>query len=494
MMTPTHADHSRRPSVNGAANDASWTRRQFLGSAAAAGAAMLLSPQWLRAQAEAVAPRRPNVLLILADDLGRETLGCYGGRTYSTPNLDALAARGVRFDRAYTTPVCTPSRVQMITGQYPFRTGWHKGLWDFKPPQQRMDPSLPSFAKTLKQAGYATAIAGKYQLADTEHFPDHPAQLGFDRHCLFAKAMGGHNRYWNPEIVMDGEYRKDLRDPDVFGPDIYCGFMADFMRRQSEAGKPWLAYYSAALPHSPYVPTPAEPHRTEDRFPKTDKITEPHQARRWYGGMVSYLDTLVGRLMDTLRTTGQLENTLILFIGDNGTPTTVTSLIGDEAVRGDKGFVTEAGTRVPLIIAAPGVAAPGSTRNELACSTDILPTLAETAGAELAGVVTLDGRSLLPLLRGEPARPREWVWSQWQGEVGIRSDRYRLINGVELRDMNEGGYNGRLVAAGDESAEQSAARQQLRAVYERHWGQDGVNGRREPVVPASHAVDDPARS
>jgi arylsulfatase A len=419
----------------------------------------------------------------MADDLGRETLAAYGGRTYDTPNIDRLAERGVRFDRAYTTPVCTPTRIQIISGQYPFRTGWHKGLWDFLPEQQRMDPELPSFARILREGGYATAMAGKYQLADTEVFPDHPGIIGFDRYCLFAKTSGGHNRYWNPQIVIDGKYRKDLRDPDVFGPDIYSGFLRNFIREQGKAGRPWLAYYSMTLPHGPYIPTPDQPHDREDRFPPHDPDSRPQQARRWYGGMVHYMDTLIGELVATLDETGQLDNTLILFTGDNGTPMTVTSLFREEAIRGNKGLVTESGTRVPLIFAGPGITTPGALLDALACTTDVLPTLVEAAGLDLPEEYQFDGRSLLPLLRGAAAAPREWVWTQWQGSVGIRSERYRLIDGVHLFDMAADEYNGRLVTPSEESIEFAEARAVLRAVYDRHWGSYGVNGRTMPSVP-----------
>jgi len=422
----------------------------------------------------------------MADDLGRETIGAFGGRTYATPNLDRLAERGVRFDRAYTTPVCTPTRIQIVSGQYPFRTGWHKGLWDFQPEQKRMSPDLPSFARILREAGYATAIAGKYQLADTEVFPDHPETMGFDQHCLFAKTSGGHNRYWNPEIVIDGEYQHELRDPDVFGPDIYSGFLQDFIREQSEAGRPWLAYYSMTLPHGPFIPTPDQVHDNAERFPPHEPEKEPQQARRWYGGMVHYMDVLVGNLIQTLEETGELDNTLIVFTADNGTPMSVTSLFRDEAVRGNKGLVTEAGTRVPLILAGPGVLTAGALIDDLACTTDVLPTLVDAAGLELPEGQVFDGRSLLPLAAGAPPAPRDWVWTQWQGNVGIRGERYRLINGTYLTDMAAVDYNGRLVPPGEESPEAAEARAQLQAVYDEHWGTDGRNGRSGPSVPEAH--------
>ena len=212
-------------------------------------AAALLAFPWHARAAETPA-ERPNVLLIMADDLGYEGLGANGGTSYRTPHLDALAGTGMRFEHCYSMPVCSPSRVKLMTGRYNFRNylGW--GI---------LDPKERTFGHVLREAGYATCVSGKWQLCqfDRPENADHPRRSGFDEHCVWVWHFrkGKPSRYWDPYIWQAGRLRDDLNGK--YGPDVHCEFVIDFIERNKS--RPFFAYYSTNLVHAPFVPTPRPP-------------------------------------------------------------------------------------------------------------------------------------------------------------------------------------------------------------------------------------------
>ncbi len=314
----------------------------------------------------------PNIVLILADDVGREVLGCYGGESYSTPHIDALAAGGMRFTHCYSMPVCHPSRTCLLSGAYPAVLGNPK--WGSFPRAEEER----TFAAVLRRAGYATAIAGKWQLSILKDDPQQPRRMGFDEWSLFGWHEGP--RYHDPLIYENGSPRTDTAGK--YGPDLYVDFLVDFIRRH-RAG-PFFAYYSMALCHDvtndigqpvPYVPG-------KDRW-------------MTYAEMAGEMDRSVGRLVAALDEMQLRASTLILFTGDNGTAAAsieryengeyvrrkVFSKIGGRSVQGGKGQLTEWGTGVPLIANWPGHVPAGTVRNDLVDFSDFLPTLAELAGA-----------------------------------------------------------------------------------------------------------------
>lgn len=184
---------------------------------------------------------KPNILLIMADDVGSDAIGCYGGQSYPTPHIDALASGGMQFDHAFSMPVCHPSRVCLMTGKYPFRFGKAGMKWgDFPAAAEGM-----TIGDRMKQAGYATAVAGKWQLCMMKDDLDHPRRVGFDSWCLFGWHEGG--RYNDPLIYQNGRRRDDTIGK--YGPDLYVDFLIDFMRESQKAGKPFFAYYPMALCH-----------------------------------------------------------------------------------------------------------------------------------------------------------------------------------------------------------------------------------------------------
>ncbi len=339
--------------------------------------------------ARAAAPARPNVVLILADDLGYETIGAYGGESYRTPHLDRLAAEGARFTQAYAQPLCTPTRLQLMTGQSNVRNYINFGT---------MDPTLTTFAHHFRRAGYRTAIAGKWQLGPAV---DLPQRLGFDESCLWQHTRIP-PRYANPGLEYNG-VPKDF-DRGEYGPDLVHAFVQDFISRHR--AEPFLVYYPMILTHSPYQPTPDSPDWDPTAVGERVNVHERH-----FGEMVTYMDKQVGQLVAHLESLGLRERTLLLFVGDNGTGRGTRSRFQGRDFLGGKGTTTDAGMHVPLIVSQPGTVARGTVCADLVDTTDFLPTLCAAAGIAVPASPVLDGRSFWPQLRGEKGTPRDWLYA-----------------------------------------------------------------------------------
>ena len=355
----------------------------------------------------------PNIVLIMADDLGVEVLSSYGGQSYSTPNLDHLAATGLRFTHCYSAPKCAPSRVKIMTGRYAFRT---TDQWGYIPPNEI------TFGHLLGQAGYKVALAGKWQMALLKDEPDHVAKMGFPENIVFGWHEGG--RYYHPLIYENGKIKTGIENQ--YGPDIFCNYLIDFMERNKN--RRFLAYYPMALAHeisNDFKPPPA---------------VGPRGRYDTYKEQVEYIDILVGRLIAALDRLDLRERTVILFTGDNGTPREfitkidkgdyirepVFSLFGDTLLQGGKSLMTDGGTHVPLIANWPGVIRQGDISDELIDFSDFMPTLAELAGAPLPENVIIDGKSFAPVLFGEKRVPREWIYNEFRGEAWIRNKDWKL--------------------------------------------------------------------
>ena len=396
--------------------------------------------------ADAPLPSRPNIVVILADDFGPECVGAYGGTSYRTPNLDALARSGIRFANAYATPLCSPSRVQLMTGRYGFRTGWTE-LIGAKTPRC-LDPKEKTFGHILKAHGYATALAGKWQLARFDERPDHVKECGFDESCAWAWVFDGKKtpRYWRPELWQDGMMRGDVADR--YGEDVFREFLVKFMERSR--GRPFFAYYPMVLTHDPFEPPPGSPGAGKK---KAKASTENFPA------MVAYLDATVGRFVAELERLGLRENTLILFTGDNGTPRAITSRLGERAVKGGKGQMTHIGCNVPLLASWPGKIPAGRVSGDLIDLSDVVPTLCELTGAPLPEG-PIDGRSFAPQLRGERGEPREWIFSQLGQKRFVRGGRFLLHEDGRLYDVVLDPFEEKDLA-GSEDAEAKAAKRRL---------------------------------
>jgi arylsulfatase A len=416
-------------------------RRDFIRSSLT-GAALAAWPRSLWAVADA-RRRQPNIILILTDDMGWEAIGAHG----ETPALDTMASQGMRFEHCYCQPLCTPSRLQLLTGQYNIRNYTRFGV---------MDRGQTTFAQLLKKAGYATAIGGKWQLG-TE--PDSPQHFGFDESLLWHHTDRG-NRYANPALARNG--KTVPTQPGTYGPDLTCAFLCDFMDRNRD--KPFLAYYPMELTHAPFQPTPDSPgwgKANAGGMSKEDLVKY----------MVEYSDKLVGRLVAQVKALGLEQDTLILFTGDNGAQ--FSSQFRGKTWVGAKGKGNDHGTHAPLIASWPGTMPAGRLCTDLVDFSDFLPTICEAVGAVIPRDLTIDGRSFLPQLRGQAGTPRTWVYCWYSRDGGptpkvewARNQRFRLTRDGTLTEVDVD--TGEDLPAKASMEEQAKVRQLLQTALDRY--------------------------
>ena len=355
------------------------------------------------------AQQPPNIILILADDLGYEVLPAYGNQMHQTPALDRMAAGGMVFENAHAMPLCTPSRVKLMTGKYNFRNYIGFGL---------LDPTEKTMAHWLKEQGYATCVVGKWQLYGNARqrelaggkIGSLPEEAGFDSYRLWQVRDLG-SRYKDPLLETKGIGLEKF--DGKYGPDLFTEYLEDFVTEQ--AGKPFFVYYPMALTHDPFEPYPGSPDFAG--YDPKNRTNDP----RYFPGMVTHMDKLVGRIIDKVAELGIAENTLILFVGDNGTDRKVVTPFNGQELRGNKGYTNDLGTHVPLLAYWPGKIAPGSRNENLIDLTDFLPTLLEATGRDPAALPgPLDGISFYPQLT-EPAYSgavREWVFCHYAPNWG----------------------------------------------------------------------------
>jgi len=400
-------------------------------------------------------PRRPpNIVLILADDFGYELVGANGGASYSTPALDRLASTGMRFEHCYAQPLCTPTRVSLLTGLYNQRNYIRFGL---------LDPRARTFPQALRDAGYRTCIAGKWQLGGG---PEAPQRFGFDEHLLWHFSRRG-PRYANP-VLERGDQVIEHKGGE-YGPDLVNDFLCDFIRRNRE--RPFFVLHSMLLTHAPFEPTPGSP----DWDPRAAGGGERGDVKH-FPAMVAHADKLVGKLTALLEELGLRESTLVLFTGDNGTARAITSRFLGRDVRGGKGEMTDAGTRVPLIASWPGVIPAGARSTDLVDSTDFFPTVLDAARVAVPQGLAIDGRSFLPSLRGEKGGAREWIYSWYSrdgGAVGrelARDQRFKLYSDGRFYEVAIDPEESRDLSKGELSNAAAEARERLRKALERYRG------------------------
>ncbi len=440
------------------------TRREFLRVLGGLAAGASLGEAF--AAAAGAREKRPNVVLILADDLGRECLASYGGTSWDTPHLDALAAGGTRFAHCYATPWCSPSRVELLTGKYGFRNYGAWGELDFA--------RDVTFAQLLRQAGYATCVVGKWQFCrfDDPANADHPRSAGFDESCLWfglSEDPSGVQRYapkyWNPWLFQNGRRRTDLQGR--YGPEVFCDYLIDFMRRR--AARPFLALHSMLLPHPPFEPTPRSG-LVDRALASLPGDVRSRFSQRFFAEHLAYLDFCVGRIVAALENLRLRERTLVLFTSDNGTPRPIRSRIGDRVVPGGKGLMTDVGTRVPLLANWPGTVPAGRVCEDLVDLSDFLPTLLELGGGRLPQADVFDGRSFLPQLRGEVGQPREWVYYQSDPDYGmdraVRTKEWKLLASGALYHMFEDPWEEHPLPAGAGPPEAGPARKRLQELLD----------------------------
>ena len=341
---------------------------------------------YLAMAALSVSAQYTNVVLILADDLAFDNVGCYGSTDFSTPNIDQLSSAGVRFENCHASPICTPSRVKILTGRSGVRNYWNFG---------NLTRTEKTFGHMMKDAGYATAIAGKWQLGKTPGTVNgtYPSEAGFDEWCVRHEGK----RYWAAELDVNGTTTN--LPSTAYGPDFNCDYIIDFIERN--ANVPFFAYYPTVLPHGPFDPTPdsVDPNETDD-------LTN-------YKDMIAYMDKNVGRIVDRLDQLGLLDNTVVIVTADNGTNHEITYNFLNEIRHGQKGETADGGTHVPLVVYGAGVAS-GLVHDDIVDFTDIFPTLASITGASHPANVTIDGESFWTLCQGSSSVSQNFVFQFYE--------------------------------------------------------------------------------
>ena len=424
-------------------------------------APLLLLPMMVRAA------DRPNIIFILADDLGAEALGCYGGSKFTdgkrelgavkTPNLDALAKSGILFQHMFATPVCSPSRAQLLTGKYNFRVGFHDIAGRSGATKSLDAKAHPTLAARLKAAGYITAVAGKWHLGNaggeafvpksSEKDTDcsHPRECGFDRQCIFGGAHLEH-------------YGKPVKG--LYTPDLLQAWTLRFLENRKGKVEPFFLYYASPIPHFPYLPTPLNP---DGPGRGTDKMGKMYGNMMNFPYLIEYLDQQVGEILAKLTELGLRDNTLVIFAGDNGTPPwLVTEMRDGRKIKFGKGTLLDTGSWVPFLANWPCKIDGGSVYSGLVDFSDIMPTCLELAGAETpAG---LDGVSFAAPLQGKAGKTRAWVHSLFVDKYFVRDTKWKLRENGELNDVTGSPYVEKLVSVEQDTAESKAARIRLQAV------------------------------
>jgi arylsulfatase A len=395
----------------------------------------------LFANASFAQQKKPNIIFVLADDLGIDGVSAYGADFFKTPVIDKLAKEGIRYTNAYTVPLCGPSRALILSGRYGFRTGAvnQDMTGEIKPSAENFMPAI------LKKAGYTSSMIGKWG-----QLPLGPAEFGFDDYLRFfgsgsyVNEAGKKDKYvvnGKEAVLKDGEYM----------PDLMHDHMVNFLAQHKK--DPFYLYYSLSHVHGEIVATP-------DTKPGTTDYKE------LYDDNISYMDKLVGKLVHTLDSLQLRENTLIVFFGDNGTAgqAAVIGRVQGQKLSGKKGTMQECGSLVPMIVNWPGMIKKPGVSNSLIDAADFIPTFAELAGAPLPTNNVLDGVSFAYQLKGGKGTAREWIFTGLGKDWYVRSANWKLMRSGDLYDMRKAPFEEKLVVLDDKT---TIEKQKLQAVLDK---------------------------
>ena len=358
--------------------------------------------------------RQPNVIVIVSDDAGYADFGFHGSEQVPTPNLDALAAKGVQFTQGYVSAsVCSPSRAGLLTGRYQQRFGHEGNLSD---PQLGLPTSESTLADQMKQQGYTTVALGKWHLGYNDEY--HPLRRGFDE---FYGMLAGSRSYFpildrrpGRQAILHDHEQIEESELSYLTDDLGV-FAAEYIEREHD--QPFFMYLAFNAPHAPM-------HATENDLARFSDIEA--QNRRKYVAMVYAMDRAVGGVVEALHTTGQFDNTLIVFVNDNGGPYGNASDNGP--LRGIKGSKWEGGVRVPFFMHWPAGLEGARTYDPPVISLDILPTTLAAAGGQPDAALELDGVNLLPYLHGEiESQPHEVLFWRRYVAAAVRRGPWKLI-------------------------------------------------------------------
>ncbi|MBG9377785.1 sulfatase-like hydrolase/transferase [Panacibacter sp. DH6] len=365
----------------------------------------------------AAATGRPNIILILADDVGYGLPTVNGGQTYQTPNIDRLAAAGMRFTQCYGSPLCSPSRTMFMTGKYNFRNYNEWGILDLN---EKM------MSNVLQSAGYKTYVAGKWAFDGGDvSIKAH----GFDSYSVWSAFLGDNgSHYKTPRIYENSGYLPDNVVRNQYGDDIFTDRVLSFIKDNRKNN--FFVYFPITLCHSPYSPTPDDP-----QYAAWDPKSPSDSS--YFPSMVKYMDKKIGMLADSLRAWRLFNNTILVFAGDNGTPHGIWFTQDGVYQEGSKSSTNTYGTHVPLIVTWPaGGVRGGQVNNNLIDFTDFTATAFEAAGISTpADYGPVDGVSFLNQLRGLPNTPREWVFCHYKPDTDAQNGNVvrRWINNTQYK-------------------------------------------------------------
>ncbi len=364
---------------------------------------------------------RPNVIVILSDDQGWGDLSLHGNRNLSTPYIDSLAREGVRFERFYVCPVCSPTRAEFLTGRYHLRGGVHSTSAG----GERLDLDEATIAEVFRDAGYATAAFGKWH--NGMQYPYHPNGRGFDEFYGFCSGHWGN--YFSPPLEHNGR----IVPGNGFVADDFTDCAIEFIQTHRE--HPFFIYLAYNTPHSPMQ----VPERFWKKFAGRDlamRHRDPNrenlQHTRAALALCENIDWNVGRILKQLEDSQLAQNTIVAYFCDNGP----NGARWNGGMKGRKGSTDEGGVRSPLLIRWPAQLAAGKKISPISAAIDLLPTLADLAGVPVSATQPLDGRSLKPLLlESQPKWTDRLIFSHWRGRVSVRSQRFCLDHQGKLFDL-----------------------------------------------------------
>lgn len=407
----------------------------------------------------------PNIILILTDDQGYADISAHGSPDVATPNMDILRSQGISLEDFQVSPTCAPTRSAIMTGRHPFKNGITHTILE----RERMALGITTLPQVLKKGGYSSGIFGKWHLGDEADYQ--PDSRGFDE--VFIHGAGGigqayagscadapNNKYFDPSIKHNGTFVKTKG----FCTDIFFKQALSWLKEKSETNEPFFAYIATNAPHGPFI----APESYKKKFVDQGY---PEKAQGFYG-MIENIDDNLGRLMTKLDSWGIADNTILIFMSDNGKTyggqNNVHGTTYNARMKGFKGSAHEGGTRVPFFIRWPGKFKPGKRVDAMLNHYDLLPTFAEIAGVDISEISDLDGRSFLPYLQSDsfeaddryrfvhggrwPLKPENAVDQEgserWVGtsessnpdnaiykNCAVRNERYRYINNKELYDV-----------------------------------------------------------
>ncbi|HOX59006.1 MAG TPA: arylsulfatase [Candidatus Paceibacterota bacterium] len=485
---------------------------------------------------------RPNIVLIMADDMGYSDLGCYGSEI-RTPNLDRLAREGLRFTQFYNNAKCIPTRASILTGLYP------RGL------RARLTTNMVTVAEVLRGAGYQTALSGKWHLGPTA--PHRPMDRGFDE---FYGLLDGCCNYFDParqdppfeggRFRIFAHNRQRIRNfpSDFYTTDAFTEHAAATLRRFAAAGKPFFLHLCYTAPHSPIQARPEDIARYEGKYsagwdalrrqrharqlelklldpkwalPEPDEMVynwstanQPWEDRRMavYAAMVDRMDQNIGRLLQALADLNLETNTVVMFLSDNGSSSgeaggrDTSQLAGPKSsymnvgpawahahntpFRRYKLWLHEGGIATPFIVRWPSVVKPGTLTHQIGHIIDVLPTCLELAGAkyprEFNGqeILPVEGRSLVPAFRGKEVRPPDLLFWEQDGNRAVRQGKWKLVWDVELRRWELYDLEADRTETKDLAARHPARVRKLAAAYDRWARATGHTGEPPTRKPA----------